>query len=72
MFDFGGGTFDVTIVEIKDNKYTVKATGGDNHLGGEDLDAELVKYAAEEFKKATGKDITGNHKSMNRLRLAAE
>ena len=58
VFDFGGGTFDVTIVKVEDNKYQVIATGGNDHLGGEDLDNALVVFVAQKFEEETGQDIT--------------
>jgi len=72
IFDIGGGTFDVTIMNIKANCFEVKSTAGDTHLGGEDFDNRLVTYVTEQFKRKHKKDITGNKKSMRRLRTACE
>jgi len=72
IFDIGGGTFDVTIMNIKANCFEVKSTAGDTHLGGEDFDNRLVTYVAEQFKRKHKKDITGNKRSMRRLRTACE
>lgn len=72
IYDFGGGTFDVSILTIDDAVFEVKATAGDTHLGGEDLDTIMVNYFAEEFKKKSKKDITDNKRAMRRLRTAAE
>ncbi|MDA7573933.1 molecular chaperone DnaK [bacterium] len=72
IFDMGGGTFDVSLLSIDDGIFEVKATAGDTHLGGEDLDTLLVEYCAKEFKKKTKLDMTKNVKSMRRLRTACE
>ena len=72
IFDMGGGTFDVSLLSIDDGIFEVKATAGDTHLGGEDLDTLLVEYCAKEFKKKTKIDMTKNVKSMRRLRTACE
>ena len=72
IFDFGGGTFDVTILEIENMVFKNKAIGGDSHLGGEDLDNELVKYCIKKFKESTGIDISINKKAINRLKIACE
>lgn len=73
VFDLGGGTFDVSILNIDDGIFEVLATGGDTHLGGEDLDNRMVEFLADEFKKKNrGKDLTGNARSMKRLRTACE
>lgn len=72
IFDCGGGTFDVSILNIEDAIFEVRATAGDTHLGGEDFDTLLVEHFAEEFKKKTKLDMTGNKKSLRRLRTACE
>ena len=72
IFDCGGGTFDVSILNIEDAIFEVRATAGDTHLGGEDFDTLLVEYFVDEFKKKTKLDITGNKKSLRRLRTACE
>ena len=72
VFDLGGGTFDVTILEIDNKIFTVKAIGGDSHLGGEDFDNELVKYCIEKFKEENDIDISNDQKALRRLKLACE
>ena len=72
VFDLGGGTFDVSLLVVDDGIYEVKATGGDTHLGGEDFDNRLLQHFAEEFKRKTKKDITGNARAIRRLRTACE
>jgi heat shock protein 1/8 len=72
VFDIGGGTFDVSLLEMCNGLYEVKATSGDTHLGGEDFDNRLVSHFAEEFKRKYNKDITGNPRALRRLRTAAE
>jgi molecular chaperone DnaK len=72
VFDLGGGTFDVTVLEIGDGVFEVKSTAGDTHLGGSDFDHMLVTYIAEEYKKESGSDIRKNPQSLQRLIEAAE
>ena len=72
IFDCGGGTFDVSILTIENSIFEVKATAGDTHLGGEDFDTLLVEYFMDEFKKKHKKDMTGNKRSLRRLRTACE
>ena len=72
IFDLGGGTFDVSILAIDDGIFEVKATAGDTHLGGEDFDNELVNHFVQEFKRKNKKDMTGNKRSMRRLRTTCE
>jgi len=72
IFDMGGGTFDVSLLSLEDGLFQVRATGGDTHLGGEDIDSRLVNWAVEDFKKKHKKDISGNARSMRRLRTACE
>ena len=72
VFDFGGGTFDVSILEIHDGVTEVKATNGDTHLGGDDLDQRLMTYLVEEFKKEQSIDLTQDKMALQRLKEAAE
>ena len=72
VFDLGGGTFDVSILEIGDGVFEVKATSGDTHLGGEDFDLRLVDYLADEFKKEQGIDLRNDKMALQRLKEAAE
>jgi len=72
VFDLGGGTFDVSILEIGDGVFEVKATNGDTHLGGEDFDLRLVEYLADEFKKDQGIDLRNDKMALQRLKEAAE
>ena len=72
VFDLGGGTFDVSILEIGDGVFEVKATNGDTHLGGEDFDLRLIDYLADEFKKDQGIDLRGDKMALQRLKEAAE
>mmetsp|Transcript_6941 Transcript_6941/g.10991 ORF Transcript_6941/g.10991 Transcript_6941/m.10991 type:complete len:677 (-) Transcript_6941:1765-3795(-) len=72
VFDLGGGTFDVSILEISGGVFEVKATNGDTMLGGEDFDEELLSHLLKEFKKDSGIDLKGDNLAMQRLREAAE
>jgi molecular chaperone DnaK len=72
VYDLGGGTFDVTILEIDDGLFEVKSTNGDTFLGGEDFDMRIVNYLADEFKKANGVDLTKDKMALQRLKEAAE
>ncbi|MCD6362554.1 MAG: molecular chaperone DnaK [Synergistetes bacterium] len=72
VFDLGGGTFDVSILEVGDGVFEVKATCGDNHLGGDDWDQRIIDWLAEEFKKETGIDLRNDRMAMQRLKEAAE
>jgi len=72
VFDLGGGTFDVSILSIEDGIIEVKSTAGDTHLGGEDFDNRLVNHFVTEFKRKNKKDISGNPRSLRRLRTACE
>ncbi|MEJ2156248.1 MAG: molecular chaperone DnaK [Desulfobacteraceae bacterium] len=72
VFDLGGGTFDVSILEIGDGVFEVKATNGDTHLGGEDFDLRLIDYLADEFKKDQGVDLRKDTMALQRLKEAAE
>jgi L1 cell adhesion molecule like protein len=72
IYDLGGGTFDVTLMTIEDGVFEVKATAGDTHLGGEDLDHRLMEHCLNEFKRKHKKDISGNKRSLRRLQTACE
>ncbi|MCB0917668.1 MAG: molecular chaperone DnaK [Actinobacteria bacterium] len=72
VFDLGGGTFDVSLLEIGEGVVEVKATSGDNHLGGDDWDQKIVDWLVENFKNANGIDLTKDKMAMQRLREAAE
>jgi molecular chaperone DnaK len=72
VYDLGGGTFDVTILEIDDGLFEVKSTNGDTFLGGEDFDMRIVSYLSNEFKKETGVDLTKDKMALQRLKEAAE
>jgi molecular chaperone DnaK len=72
VFDLGGGTFDVSVLEVGDNVVEVRSTNGDTHLGGDDWDQRIVTWAADEFKKDQGIDLRGDRQALQRLREAAE
>jgi L1 cell adhesion molecule like protein len=72
IFDLGGGTFDVSLLNIEEGIFEVKATAGDTHLGGEDFDTRLVRHFIQEFKRKTKKDISENPRALRRLRTACE
>ncbi len=72
VFDFGGGTFDISILEIGDGVFEVKSTNGDTHLGGEDIDNRIIDYLVAEFKKETGVDLSKDRMALQRLKEAAE
>ena len=72
VFDFGGGTFDVSVLEIDDGTFEVKATSGDNRLGGDDIDELLMDWMADEFKKTTGINLKEDKTAVQRLKEAAE
>jgi len=72
VFDLGGGTFDVSLIEIGDGVLEVLATSGNNHLGGDDFDARVIKYLVSEFKNAEGVDLSSDKMAMQRLKEAAE
>ncbi len=72
VFDLGGGTFDISIMEIGDGVFEVKATNGDTHLGGEDFDLRIIDYLAGEFKREQGIDLRGDNMALQRLKEAAE
>jgi heat shock 70kDa protein 1/2/6/8 len=73
IFDLGGGTFDVSILNIDEGQlFQVKSTAGDTHLGGEDFDSRMVEFFVDEFRKKYKKDLTDNQRAMRRLRTACE
>jgi molecular chaperone DnaK len=72
VYDLGGGTFDVSILELGDGVFEVRATAGDNHLGGDDFDQVIIDYLVEEFKKENGIDLSKDKMAMQRLKDAAE
>lgn len=72
VYDFGGGTFDISVLEVGDDVVEVKATGGDTHLGGDDFDKKLIEYLVAEYKKQEGIDISKDPLALQRLKEAAE
>lgn len=72
VFDFGGGTFDISVLEINDGVIEVRSTNGDTHLGGDDVDNILIDYLAQEFQKETGIDLRKDSMALQRLKEAAE
>jgi len=72
VYDLGGGTFDISILELGEGVYEVKATNGDTHLGGDDFDKKILDYLADEFKKEHGVDLRSDNQALQRLRDAAE
>ncbi|MDD5476313.1 MAG: molecular chaperone DnaK [Syntrophales bacterium] len=72
VFDLGGGTFDISILELGDGVFEVKSTNGDTHLGGEDFDQRLIDYIADEFKKDQGIDLKADKMALQRIKEAAE
>lgn len=72
VFDLGGGTFDISILEVGDGVFEVVATAGDNKLGGDDFDQKIIDYLLEQFKKENGVDLKGDRMAMQRLKEAAE
>jgi molecular chaperone DnaK len=72
VFDLGGGTFDISILEISDSVFEVKSTNGDTHLGGDDLDQKLINWLADEFKSQEGIDLRNDPMALQRLKEAAE
>jgi molecular chaperone DnaK len=72
VFDFGGGTFDVSVLEVGDSVIEVKSTDGDSHLGGKDIDQKIINYLAEEFKKESGIDVRNDSLALQRLDEAGE
>ena len=72
VYDFGGGTFDVSVLEVGDDVIEVKSTGGDTHLGGDDIDQKIIKWVVSEFKKESGIDVSKDTLASQRLKDAAE
>ncbi len=72
IYDLGGGTFDISVLEIGDEVIEVKSTGGDTHLGGDDFDQEIINWLVEEFKRETGIDLSKDKMALQRLKEAAE
>jgi molecular chaperone DnaK len=72
VYDFGGGTFDISILEVGDGVVEVKSTSGDTHLGGDDIDARLMEWIADEFRKESGIDLSKDKMALQRLKEAAE
>lgn len=72
VYDLGGGTFDISILEMQKGVFEVKSTNGDTHLGGEDFDIVLVSHILADFKKTTGSDLSGDSMAVQRIREAAE
>ncbi|NIQ03350.1 MAG: molecular chaperone DnaK [Nitrospinaceae bacterium] len=72
VYDFGGGTFDISILEVGDNVVEVKSTNGDTHLGGDNLDHEVIQWLVAEFKKDSGIDLSNDNMALQRLKEAAE
>ncbi|MEK7635961.1 MAG: molecular chaperone DnaK [Patescibacteria group bacterium] len=72
VYDFGGGTFDISILEVGDDVVEVKATGGDTHLGGDDFDKKIIEYLVNEYKKREGVDISKDPLALQRLKESAE
>ncbi|MBI2375586.1 MAG: molecular chaperone DnaK [Deltaproteobacteria bacterium] len=72
VYDFGGGTFDISVLEVGDGVVEVVSTNGDTHLGGDDFDARIMKWLSEEFRRDTGIDVSGDKMVVQRLREAAE
>lgn len=72
VYDFGGGTFDISVLEVSGDTVEVKATGGDTHLGGDDIDQHIIEYFVQEFKKEQGVDVGKDQLALQRLKDAAE
>jgi molecular chaperone DnaK len=72
VYDLGGGTFDISVLEIQNGVFEVKSTNGDTHLGGEDFDIHLVRHLVQQFKKDSGIDLSGDRMAIQRIREAAE
>ena len=72
VFDFGGGTFDISVLEVGDDVIEVKSTDGDSHMGGRDIDQKIIRYLADEFRKESGIDVTKDPLALQRLDEAAE
>lgn len=72
VYDFGGGTFDISVLEVSEDTIEVKGTGGDTHLGGDDIDQRIIQHLVEEFKKEQGVDVSKDQLALQRLKDAAE
>src|SRR5690606_13635849 len=72
VYDLGGGTYDISILDLSDGVFQVLATNGDTHLGGDDLDQVIINWLADEFKKQEGVDLRGDRMALQRLKEAAE
>src|SRR5437660_357180 len=72
VYDLGGGTFDISVLEISDGVFEVKATNGDTHLGGDDFDQQIINWLADEFKRENGIDLRNDRQALQRLKEAAE
>src|SRR5262249_13480652 len=72
VFDLGGGTFDISILDVGDGVFKVESTNGDTHLGGDDFDQVIIDYIADEFKKENGIDLRKDQMALQRLKEAAE
>jgi molecular chaperone DnaK len=72
VYDLGGGTFDISVLEIQKGVFEVKSTNGDTHLGGEDFDIHLVRHIVQQFKKESGLDLSNDRMAIQRIREAAE
>ena len=72
VYDLGGGTFDVSILELGDGVFEVKSTAGNNHLGGDDFDNKIMDYLVETFKKENGVDLSKDKMAMQRLKELSE
>ncbi len=72
VYDFGGGTFDISVLEVSQDTIEVKSTGGDTHLGGDDIDQRIIKHFADEFKREQGIDVAKDQMALQRLKDAAE
>jgi molecular chaperone DnaK len=72
VYDFGGGTFDISVLDIGDGVFEVKATNGDTHLGGDDLDQAVMNWLIEEFRRENGIDLSKDMMALQRLKEAAE
>lgn len=72
IYDLGGGTFDVSLLNIQGGVFTVKATAGDTHLGGQDFDTNMLDFCKKEFTRKTSKDLSGDARALRRLRTACE
>src|SRR3989344_1567323 len=72
VYDFGGGTFDISVLEVSEDTIEVRGTGGDTHLGGDDIDQKIIQYLLDEFKKEQGVDISKDQLAVQRLKDSAE